>query len=170
MTNLQRNGLRNRYLLASDAFLLVGSVVFAFAIRFEGWNWPPAQRDMAIVFALSIIPLKLLIFYSQGLYRRIWRHAGVAELEDILRASGIAAVLSFAIGGLLLPGTGLTASRVPLSVLFMDAFMTMAFVATPPASRGPSRANTGSCYSRSSVSCSPARTTPRSRSRSSSFP
>jgi len=131
MTNLHRNGIRNRYLLASDTLLLLGSVVLAFAIRFEGWNWPPAQSNTALVFALSIIPIKLLVFYSQGLYRRLWRHAGVAELEAVLRAGGIAAACSFAIGGLILPGLGLTASRVPLSVLFMDAFMTMALVATP---------------------------------------
>ncbi len=131
MTNLQRNGLRNRYLLASDALLLFGSVILAFAIRFEGWVWPNAQHNTALLFAASVIPLKLGVFYWQGLYRRIWRHAGVAELEDILGASAIAAALSFAVGGLILPGLGLTVSRVPLSVLFMDAFMTMAFVATP---------------------------------------
>ncbi len=122
MNTLHKNGLRNRYLFALDAVLLTAGVWIAYTIRFEGVDWPPLQRQSAMLFAAIVIPLKLLIFNSQGLYRRLWRHAGVAELEDILQASGIAALVAFVLGGLLLPRLGLLPTRVPISVLFIDAW------------------------------------------------
>src|SRR5262249_23772978 len=65
------------------------------------------------------------------LYRRLWRYASIAELRSIVFAALTAAPLVFLIGAVLLPGTGLTATRVPLSVLFTHALLSLGILGTP---------------------------------------
>ncbi|MEO8029810.1 MAG: hypothetical protein ABI765_03110, partial [Gemmatimonadota bacterium] len=122
---------RNRYLFLLDAALLVASVLLAYVLRFEGFSWGPLHDYTARVFLLVAVPLKLAIFIRLGLYRRLWRHAGVIELEEILQASVIVGLCSIAIGGMLLPWTGLTPLRVPYSVLLIDALLTTGILAFP---------------------------------------
>jgi len=76
--------LRNRYFLLADAFLFTASTVAAFALRFEGFAWGPEYSRAALLYALISIPLKLVIAYRTGLYERLWRHAGVLELERLI--------------------------------------------------------------------------------------
>lgn len=124
-------GLRNRYLLLWDATLVSLGVWLAFAIRFEGWNWGPVYYQAASIYALLSVPLKLVIFFHLGLYRRIWRLAGFVEMEQILLAGIASAVAGALIGGLLLPASGLVAVRVPYSVLLIDTFFTLLVIALP---------------------------------------
>jgi FlaA1/EpsC-like NDP-sugar epimerase len=123
--------LRNRYLFGSDLVLFASSTVLAFALRFEGFEWGAEQNRAALLFLLILLPLKLAIFWRVGIYRRLWRYAGIVDVERLISASIASGVLGFVIGALLLPGLGLTALRVPLSVLFMDALLTAAFAAAP---------------------------------------
>jgi FlaA1/EpsC-like NDP-sugar epimerase len=123
--------LRNRYLFGSDLVLFASSTVLAFALRFEGFEWGHDQNRAALLFLLILLPLKLAIFWRVGIYRRLWRYAGIVDVERLISASIVSGVLGFVIGALVLPRLGLTAMRVPLSVLFMDALLTAAFAATP---------------------------------------
>jgi FlaA1/EpsC-like NDP-sugar epimerase len=123
--------LRNRYFLLADAFLFTASTVAAFALRFEGFAWGPEYSRAALLYALISIPLKLVIAYRTGLYERLWRHAGVLELERLILASSLMAFLCFLLGGWLLPVSGLTAGRLPLSVLLLDALLTAVLLAFP---------------------------------------
>ncbi len=123
--------LRNRYLLLLDAALLTASVVVAYCLRFDGWVWGEGQRTIALWFVAIAIPLKLLSFWGIGLYRRLWRYASIAEVERIVVAGLLAAGVALLVGAAVLPLTGLTAARVPFSVLLMDGFFSTAAIALP---------------------------------------
>ena len=121
---------RNRYLLAIDAALLPLAAVLAFVARFEGMAWPAGMVEALTLFVVIAVPLKLFVFFRAGMYSRLWRYAGVADLERILLAAAAAAVVGSAVGAVLLPLIGLS-PRVPLSVLVLDAVLTLALAAAP---------------------------------------
>jgi FlaA1/EpsC-like NDP-sugar epimerase len=118
-------------LFASDVLLFSSATVLSFALRFEGFEWGPAQNHAALLFLLIFLPFKLAIFWQVGIYRRLWRYAGMVEVERLISASAASGLLGLVLGGLVLPGLGLTVMRVPLSVLFMDGLLTAAFAAAP---------------------------------------
>jgi FlaA1/EpsC-like NDP-sugar epimerase len=123
--------LRNRHLLILDAVLLGLSTMVAYVVRFEGLDWGGANLHTALVYLLFSLPLKLGVLLYVGLYRRLWRFAGVAELEHILVATAISASLSTLLGAAVLPGLTITPLRVPLSVLFIDGCLSAGAVALP---------------------------------------
>ncbi|HYD54889.1 MAG TPA: nucleoside-diphosphate sugar epimerase/dehydratase [Gemmatimonadaceae bacterium] len=123
--------LRNRHLLAFDALVLITAPAVLYGLRFEGWHWTQAHRETLVVFTLVSPPVVLAILLACGLYRRLWRHASVAELELIFRAGAASGLTSALLGGLLLPLSGLTPGRVPLSVLFANALVTIGAIAAP---------------------------------------
>jgi FlaA1/EpsC-like NDP-sugar epimerase len=123
--------LRNRYLFASDVLLFASATILAFALRFEGFEWGPAQNRAALFFLLISLPVKLAIFWRVGIYRRLWRYASIVDVERLISASSASGLAGLLLGGLILPGLGLTSMRVPLSVLFMDGLLTAAFAAAP---------------------------------------
>jgi FlaA1/EpsC-like NDP-sugar epimerase len=123
--------LRNRHLLLLDALLLAASTMGAYVVRFEGFDWGPWVLFTALVYLVVSLPLKLAVLLYVGLYRRLWRFAGAAEMEHILVATAISASLCSLVGALLLPGLGITPMRVPLSVLFIDACLSSGAVALP---------------------------------------
>jgi FlaA1/EpsC-like NDP-sugar epimerase len=123
--------VRNRYLLLGDASFIALSPLFLYVLRFEGLDWPAPHGHTAFVYTLTVVPTALATFFGFGLYRRLWRYASVAELQLIFRAGIAAAIASVVLGAFLLPATGLTAGRVPLSVLFGNAIVIVGAIATP---------------------------------------
>jgi FlaA1/EpsC-like NDP-sugar epimerase len=123
--------LRNRHLFALDAVLLGLCTLAAYVVRFEGFDWGPEYLQTALFYIAIAVPLKLGVLLYVGLYRRLWRFAGVAELEHILVAIAISGSISAMVGAAVLPGLGLIPYRVPLSVLFIDACLSAAAVALP---------------------------------------
>jgi FlaA1/EpsC-like NDP-sugar epimerase len=123
--------VRNRYLLVLDAALLSVAGLFAFALRFEGFEWPPPYVSVALVFLAVSVPCRLLVFYGAGLYRRLWHQASISELEPVLAAGLLGAAVSVVLGILVLPLIGLIPTRVPFSVAGFDALMTGAAIAVP---------------------------------------
>jgi len=123
--------LRNRHLVLLDAALLGLSTLVAYTVRFEGFAWGGDNLHTALIYVALTVPLKLVVLLYVGLYRRLWRFAGVAEVEHILVATAISATLSSVVGALALPGLGITPLRVPLSVLFLDACLSAGAVSLP---------------------------------------
>ena len=105
--------LRNRHLFLLDAVLLAASTLGAYVVRFEGFDWGTAILYTALVYLAVSLPLKLGVLLYVGLYRRLWRFAGAAELEHILVATAISASLSGLVGAALLPGLGHHAAPGP---------------------------------------------------------
>ena len=123
--------LRNRHLFMLDAVLLGLCTLVAYVVRFEGFQWGSLHLYTALAYIAVSVPLKLGVLLYVGLYRRLWRFAGVAELEHILVATAISASISSLVGAALLPGLGITPYRVPLSVLFIDGCLSAGAVALP---------------------------------------
>jgi FlaA1/EpsC-like NDP-sugar epimerase len=120
---------RNRYFLLADVVLLTLALLFAYAIRFEGWKWAPDQRQLGLIYLTAALPFKLFVFWAAGLYSRLWRYASVSDLEVILLGGLGASMGAFLLGALVLPFTGLMPHRISLPVLFIDAFLTVSFPA-----------------------------------------
>jgi FlaA1/EpsC-like NDP-sugar epimerase len=123
--------VRNRYLLISDVAWFAASILLAYVVRFEGLQWEPGHARTAVIYAALSIPIKVVILTSVGLYRRLWRYAGVVDLERILVASALSGLVCLLIGAIALPGLGITAGRVPLSVILLDALLSAAAIALP---------------------------------------
>jgi FlaA1/EpsC-like NDP-sugar epimerase len=123
--------MRNRHLLAVDAASLIAAPFLAFAVRFEDLGWLTENLRMVLPYVVLAWPLRLGVFYSFGMYRRLWRQASIGELRQILVAGATASVVAAVIGLWLLPTTQITPSRVPFSVVFIDAFLTTAAIALP---------------------------------------
>src|SRR5262249_1048306 len=70
-------------------------------------------------------------FAFGGLYRRMWRFAGLVDLERVVVATTAAAMLDFAVGAWALPALGVIPVRVPFSVLALDGLLTMGWAASP---------------------------------------
>jgi FlaA1/EpsC-like NDP-sugar epimerase len=124
-------GLRNRHLFASDALTLVACALTAFAVRFEGFDWIGSNLALVVPYILLSVPLRLVLLYVTGMYRRLWRHASVGELRHILVVASFAAVLSSILGLWILPVLRLTPTRLPFSVLFIDGILTCAAIGLP---------------------------------------
>src|SRR3954467_14412034 len=131
MKGLRPEKLRNRHLFAADSVAVILSTFVAFLVRFEDASWIVANQRTVIAYLVVSVPLRLAIFYAGGLYRRLWRHASIGELRQILLAGLTAGCVCAFIGLVLLPASQITTGRVPFSVVFIDAFLTTAAVSLP---------------------------------------
>ena len=86
--------MRNRHLFLLDAAALVVSPVIAFVVRFEDFGWLGENLRMVLPYILLAGPIRLAVFYNLGMYRRLWRHASIGELKQILVAGGIASIFN----------------------------------------------------------------------------
>jgi FlaA1/EpsC-like NDP-sugar epimerase len=111
--------------------LLPTAVLVAYLVRFEGLEWGPGQTRAALWYLALSLPIKIVIFYQAGLYRRLWSYASVIDVARIVQATAVTGLLSLAIGAAVIPGFGLAPGRVPLSILILDALFTMGCVALP---------------------------------------
>src|SRR6266852_4873560 len=94
--------LRNRHLLAADSAAAILSTLIAFLVRFEDASWIAANARLVIAYLVVSVPVRVFVFYSAGLYRRLWRHASIGELRQIVVAGGVAATASAIVGLVLL--------------------------------------------------------------------
>ena len=123
--------IRNRYLFASDLLLLAAAPWLAYALRFEGLAWNAADRRTALVYAGLSVVLKLGVFLPFGMYSRLWRQASIPDMAKIVQATALSTSVCAALGLLVLPLSGLTALRLPISVLILDSFLTVTAVSAP---------------------------------------
>src|SRR5438094_287187 len=123
--------IRNRYLFYSDLLLLAVAPFAAYAIRLEGLAWSATDSHAAWVYASLSLALKVGLFLPFGMYSRLWRHAGVPDMAKIVQATAASTVACGTLGLFVLPASGLTILRVPISVLILDAFLTVLAVAAP---------------------------------------
>ena len=123
--------VRNRYFLLLDVLLLAGLPFLALGIHFESLAWSPDLVRVAVIYAALVLPLRLGIARANGLYRCLWQHASISELEHILYAGAIAAAGAVLIGTVGLTWTGLSPVRLPSSALAVDALLALCVLAGP---------------------------------------
>lgn len=73
------------FALVGDIFLIISSFSLAHILRFEVWNNSIEQAVLDLL--PGIIVLKIIIFAATGLYKGIWKNAGIPELIRILFAT-----------------------------------------------------------------------------------
>jgi FlaA1/EpsC-like NDP-sugar epimerase len=123
--------IRNRHILASDACAFLLAPWLGYVIRFEGFDWSATDTATLLAFTAVVVPLKLGYLYRAGLYNRLWARTGVQDFLSILRAAAVSGAGCLLIGGLFLPRLHVTAARVPISVLILDAFITLTAISLP---------------------------------------
>ena len=126
-----RLDLTDRILLPLDLALFVLALLFATAFRFEAFLPPDPYPDVLGWYFVITLPLKVFCFVAAGLYRRMWRFAGLVDFQRLLLATGMAGIIGFVVGGWALPVLGVIPVRVPLSILALDALLTTALTAFP---------------------------------------
>ena len=85
--------IRNRYLFFADLFLIVASVLGSFVLRL---NLGPLLMDhlgRMIVMLVVAILVKPIVYFSFGLYRRLWVYASIQELKLITIAVTTASII-----------------------------------------------------------------------------
>src|SRR5262245_29747444 len=101
-----RRAFRNRYLVLIDLVGWTLALMAAYSIRFERFDWPPGNVATFATFLPIALLVRFVILYRAGLYRRLWRYAGVVEMERILSVSFTAAVFLIPAGVWILPAVG----------------------------------------------------------------
>ena len=80
----------------ADMLLVVAAFVLAHFLRFESTLTSESLDSIYMVLPFLGL-LKISVFYFMGLYRGIWRHAGMPEMVRVFKATTIASVLTAAL-------------------------------------------------------------------------
>ncbi|MDQ2668896.1 MAG: polysaccharide biosynthesis protein, partial [Gemmatimonadota bacterium] len=122
--------IRNRAFFASDLLFLPFCAFVSFMARYE----VSLSLDLSASlwkFVLVSVPLKLLVLYILGMYRRLWRYASVSDLERLIAGALACAFIDGVVGLILLPRLGLTPLRLPYAVVLLDSCLVALAVALP---------------------------------------
>ena len=122
--------MRNRHFLILDILLLAALPALATALRFETFAFLPDIVRALIWYSLLILPARIAIAYTFGLYRSLWRHAGLSEVQRIFFAGIASAVASVFLGTIGITATGVAPIRLPYIALALDAILTLAVFAS----------------------------------------
>ena len=113
----------NRLLFIGDLILIIASVFGSFALRLELGPLFVYYLPQAITMIVVALLVKPLVYYSFGLYSRVWAYASTRELKIITAAVSIASVIVALIIALL---TFLQFYRgFPRSVLAIDWLLSL---------------------------------------------
>lgn len=85
--------VRNRYLFLGDCILIIVSVMISYLLKFElTFDFYNIYLPSAVWMSGVALLVKPLVYYSFGLYRRVWSYASIQELKLILVAVSLASV------------------------------------------------------------------------------
>ncbi len=118
--------VRNRFVLIGDIALTIVSVLGSFALRLDVSELPfyfPAALVMCVVALLVKIP----VYYSFGLYRRLWIYASTNELRLITVAVTTASVLTSGVMFVLI-SSGFIQPGMPRSALGIDWLLSLILI------------------------------------------
>jgi FlaA1/EpsC-like NDP-sugar epimerase len=110
------------FMVGGDIVVLAASHVLAYLLRFE---FSLSSFDISIL-KRSIIPsvgCKLIFFYWFKLYRGMWRYTSIADLINIIKATGVSTMTIMAAILILYRFQG-----YPRSVFLIDAVLTLIFI------------------------------------------
>ncbi len=83
----------NRLLFIGDVILIIASVFGSFALRLELGPLFVFYLPQAITMIVVALLVKPLVYYSFGLYSRVWAYASIRELKIITAAVSIASAI-----------------------------------------------------------------------------
>jgi FlaA1/EpsC-like NDP-sugar epimerase len=118
--------IKRALVLGADAFVCAVTVWMAFNLRLESWTaWSPAHFTAFVGAVAFALPL----FIVFGLYRAIFRYAGLPALMTVLKAVALYAVLyclAFTVVGV--PGVPRTVGVLQPLLLLLGVTLSRAFV------------------------------------------
>lgn len=114
---------RNLSLILLDAVLVAAAYVLAFLLHFA-FDIPQAFLESFTVPVLGVVILKLTVFTLFRFYKVIWRHIGMIDLFNVVKANGVCSVSLM--GGLLLTNQA-TKDLAPIVVV--DGLLSLFLVA-----------------------------------------
>ncbi len=123
--------MRNRHFLFLDAILLMGLPALSVSLRMESFAWPADLSRSVVVYSVVALAIRIAVASVFGLYRCLWQHASLSELQRILYAGAAAGVLTFLLGTVGLTATGAAAVRLPYVALVLDALLATGVLAAP---------------------------------------
>ena len=82
--------MKNRYVLLADLAVFVFAVFGAFGLRFDWYFF--TNRPEFQPYVLAAPPIKVLVFYLFGMYKRFWRYATVDDVVALMIANSAASV------------------------------------------------------------------------------
>lgn len=121
-------GLRVRYLMTVDLFLILLAIVFAFVVRYEALIAiePYLWRNWTYLLLAPFVWLPTFYFFQ--LYNRMWRYASMREMGTIVGASFVSAIITFALNFGFMPLT--YALYMPSrSIWLLQSIFSMLFLA-----------------------------------------
>ncbi len=123
--------MRNRHFFLLDVLLLAGLPALAVALRVESFSWPAELARAVLIYAFLALITRLSVAQSMGLYRCLWQHASISELQRILYVGALSGGLTFLLGTVGLTATGLASTRLPYIALVLDAVLATGALAGP---------------------------------------
>ena len=124
--------VRNRYLLLCDLVVFAVSLLAAYAVRLEGWDWLATDNaNVLLAYLLLVSPIRVLINLGLGMYARLWHMASLAELERIAAASVIGGTTSIILGYAVVARLTNSGGRPPIGVLVLDALFVAVGMTAP---------------------------------------
>jgi len=118
---------RNRYFLLIDLILLSVTPTIALSLRLQ-IPWDSKYTQPLIIYSVLSLLIKILTFYSAGIYRQFWQYASVDSLLTIVWGVGASSVI---ITGIVfaLYGSGFIVSQaLPRSIPLIDSMLTLIVV------------------------------------------
>ncbi len=109
-----------------DVLMITVAWMLAFFFRFNLHSIPAPTQERAIEALLIIIPVQIVISIWFGVYKCVWRFTSVSDLEKLVKAVAIGAVLSL---GVLFLTTRL--DQIPRSVPFIYSILLLALFSGP---------------------------------------
>jgi FlaA1/EpsC-like NDP-sugar epimerase len=110
--------VRNIHFLIADLFFIVFGIFISYMMRLENFSTFMVYLDSALIMGIMSLLIKPLVHYSYGIYRRMWRYAGVKELWLVILSVTTSSAMIGAIMLLLFSLEFFTA--FPRSVLVID--------------------------------------------------
>lgn len=72
--------IRNIHFLIADLFFIIFGIFISYMIRLENFSTFVVYLESALIMGIMSLLIKPLVHYMYGIYRRMWRYAGVKEL------------------------------------------------------------------------------------------
>ncbi len=121
-----RPHIRNRFVLIGDLALIIVSVLGSFALRLDVSELPFYFPAALMMCAVALV-VKITVYFTFGLYRRLWIYASTSELRLITVAVTFASALTSGIM-ILLGSIGFVQPGMPRSALGIDWLFSLVLI------------------------------------------
>ncbi|NQS92006.1 MAG: polysaccharide biosynthesis protein [Chloroflexi bacterium] len=115
---------RNSYFFFLDLILLALTPVLALALRVN-LPWNQQFNQGLLYYVIFSLPVKILVFYLFGFYKRLWRYASVDAIISILWGVGFASVVITGSVAVVLGAGWLDGVTLPRSIPIIDSMLTL---------------------------------------------